>query len=253
MNCFRVLLSVSSCAATPWRARRTEGCSPSPPRTRRRSSACTLRHGHALVHFSPQLEPFSSLSPCNYPTYPTNSAYVDLKVDKCKGLTLVHFSAQLDPFLALRVSETTRRISQKLVTSSRTVNPQPLTLNPKPWTSASPYSAVAERHYGAAVGGGAPGQGHPPRPTWFRELGVRVLLAAVARAAARHDRGTAPLSALVAVGIWQPCSPRDPPHFSHRIDTLWGCVKPARHCIHHTSATASSTFQPLAFTHDGAL
>ena len=58
------------------------------------------------------------------------------------------------------------------------------------------YPAVTKRHYGAATGGG--GAGNPARPPWFRELGVRILLGAVARAAARHDRGITPLSAMFA-------------------------------------------------------
>lgn len=57
------------------------------------------------------------------------------------------------------------------------------------------YPAVARRHYGVEIGGGgaACGSSHPARPPWFKELGVRVLLGAAARAAARHDRGVTPL------------------------------------------------------------
>ena len=76
------------------------------------------------------------------------------------------------------------------------------------------YPAVARRHYGAEleVGdgeaqnnnlGGAAGQAR--RPPWFRELGVRVLLGAMARAAARHDRGIVPLSCLASDHFVQVC------------------------------------------------
>ena len=75
------------------------------------------------------------------------------------------------------------------------------------------YPAVARRHYGAelevGVGdaqnnlGGAAGQAR--RPPWFRELGVRVLLGAMARAAARHDRGIVPLFCLASDHFVQVC------------------------------------------------
>lgn len=77
------------------------------------------------------------------------------------------------------------------------------------------YPAVARRHYGAELDvgdnlgdgvnnlGGAAGQAR--RPPWFRELGVRVLLGAMARAAARHDRGIVPLSCLASDHFVQVC------------------------------------------------
>ena len=75
------------------------------------------------------------------------------------------------------------------------------------------YPAVARRHYGAELDagdgdaqnnlGGAAGQAR--RPPWFRELGVRVLLGAMARAAARHDRGIVPLFCLASDHFVQVC------------------------------------------------
>ena len=44
------------------------------------------------------------------------------------------------------------------------------------------YPGVARRRYRAET---------QPRPPWFRELGVRILVAAIAAAAARHERGVA--------------------------------------------------------------
>ena len=66
------------------------------------------------------------------------------------------------------------------------------------------YPAVARRRYGAVTAvettdaDGLSVGVASRRPPWFRELGVRVLLGAIARAAARHDRGIAPLCSLVS-------------------------------------------------------
>ena len=64
------------------------------------------------------------------------------------------------------------------------------------------YPAVARRRYGAVTAvetsDGCSAGVASRRPPWFRELGVRVLLGAIARAAARHDRGIAPLCSLVS-------------------------------------------------------
>ena len=97
---------------------------------------------------------------------------------------------------------------------------------------------VARRRYGAEVGhrggrnaadsnsSGSVGR----RPAWFKELGVRVLIAAVARAAARHERG---------IEVLLSCAPKEA-HFAWvvvrvrrgaaaadaaaaRIETMWHC------------------------------
>jgi len=54
-----------------------------------------------------------------------------------QGLTLVHFSAQPEPFLSLKYTETTQRVPQKVLTSSRKVDEfKPLVLGNFPHTFA---------------------------------------------------------------------------------------------------------------------